>query len=182
MLWSSDKLQSGLAHAGLENGSMSGSTQCAMHPPRAGPRQYGKRVEKLRSVCRVATITIPPSLYSRNKEEGALEAALEELLAKHGLDADSGAAAAAVLCSVAAIGPLLSCGRCSACLAVGMRWLWHALRTGNHMEQLQVHTSPQHLLHPPVPICACRRARHCAGQVQADHPARPGWHRHLQHH
>ncbi|PRW59758.1 ferrous iron transporter A [Chlorella sorokiniana] len=56
----------------------------------SGPRQYGKRVEKLRSVCRAATITIPPSLYSRNKEEGALEAALEELLAKHGLDADSG--------------------------------------------------------------------------------------------
>lgn len=69
--------------------------------PRAGPRQYSKRVEKMRSVCKAATITIPPSLYSRNKEEGALEAALEELLAKHGLDADSGAAvgaAAATLC------------------------------------------------------------------------------------
>lgn len=98
---------------------MSGSTQCAMHPPAAGPRLYGKCVEKLRSVCRAATITIPPSLYSRNKEEGALEAALEELLAKHGLDADSGASAAAVLCCVAAIGPLLSCGRCSVCLADG---------------------------------------------------------------
>ena len=65
------------------------TTPCLL---RAGPRQYSKRVEKMRSVCKAATITIPPSLYSRNKGEGALEAALEEPLAKHGLDADSGAA------------------------------------------------------------------------------------------
>jgi hypothetical protein len=60
-------------------------------PPRAGPRQYGKRIEKLRAACRAATVTIPPTTYVKNKgSEEALAAALEALLAKHGLSAGSG--------------------------------------------------------------------------------------------
>lgn len=52
---------------------------------------YGRKVEKLRGVCKAATITIPPNLYSKHKgDEGALEGALQALLAKHGLSADSG--------------------------------------------------------------------------------------------
>lgn len=56
----------------------------------AGPRQYSKCVEKLRTLCKQATITIPPTLYVKNKSDGELTAALEALLAKHGLSAGSG--------------------------------------------------------------------------------------------
>lgn len=40
-------------------------------------------------MCRAATITIPPSLYVKNKSNETLEAALDELLSKHNLSADS---------------------------------------------------------------------------------------------
>lgn len=56
----------------------------------AGPRQYSRTVEKLRGICKAATITIPPSLYVKNKSDEDLQAALEELLGRHGLDANSG--------------------------------------------------------------------------------------------
>lgn len=58
-------------------------------PLLAAPRQYSKLVEKLRALCKSATITIPPSLY-KNKDNSSLEEALEALLQKHGLNADSG--------------------------------------------------------------------------------------------
>lgn len=56
------------------------------------PRKHGKRVEKLKTICRSATITIPPTLYVKNKAESELEAALEALLDKHNLTISSGAA------------------------------------------------------------------------------------------
>ena len=55
-----------------------------------GARQYSKHVEKLRTLCKHATITIPPTLYVKNKGDGELTAALEALLDKHGLSAGSG--------------------------------------------------------------------------------------------
>ena len=56
----------------------------------AGPRQYSRKVEKLRTICKNATITIPPSLYVKNKGEDELAAALQALLEKHDLDINSG--------------------------------------------------------------------------------------------
>lgn len=55
-----------------------------------GPRQYSKRVVKLRNLCKEATITVPPTLYVKNKTDADLEAALEALLEKHGLSVDAG--------------------------------------------------------------------------------------------
>ncbi|KAK9837429.1 hypothetical protein WJX81_001698 [Elliptochloris bilobata] len=49
---------------------------------------YGPGVERLRRLCRAATIPIPPNAYRAAKAgggEAALAAALEALLAKHGL-------------------------------------------------------------------------------------------------
>ena len=46
-------------------------------------------MERLRRLCRAATIAIPPNAYRAAKAgggEAALAAALEALLAKHGLD------------------------------------------------------------------------------------------------
>ena len=56
----------------------------------AGPRQYSRKVEKLRGICKAATITIPPSLYVKNKGDDELAAALEALLEKHELDGNAG--------------------------------------------------------------------------------------------
>ncbi len=69
-------------------------------------------------MCRAATITIPPTLYVRNKGEGALEAALEELLAKHGLDADSGAPTPLPPLLLL----LLTCSTAAVVLSVLARW------------------------------------------------------------
>ena len=55
-----------------------------------GPRQYSKHVEKLRTLCKQATITIPPTLYVKNKSDGERTAALEALRDKHGLSSGSG--------------------------------------------------------------------------------------------
>lgn len=55
-----------------------------------GPRQFGKDVEKLRGICRQATIPIPPSLYVKNKSDAELALALEALLSKHDLSSSSG--------------------------------------------------------------------------------------------
>eukprot|EP00955_Chlamydomonas_euryale_P078695 363193-Chlamydomonas_euryale.AAC.13 len=52
-----------------------------------GPRKaYSKRVEKLRTICKQATITIPPGVYAKNSgSEGDLVRALGQLLEKHEL-------------------------------------------------------------------------------------------------
>ena len=53
-------------------------------------------MERLRRLCRAATIAIPPNAYRAAKAgggEAALAAALEALLAKHGLDKGSDRAA-----------------------------------------------------------------------------------------
>ena len=72
--------------------------QHAKHGPqhRALRAAYGPRVERLRRLCRAATIAIPPNAYRAAKAgggEAALAAALEALLAKHGLDKGSDRAA-----------------------------------------------------------------------------------------
>lgn len=64
----------------------------------SAPRRaaYGSRVERLRQLCRAATIPIPPNAYRAAKAgggEAALETALEALLAKHGLSRSSDRAA-----------------------------------------------------------------------------------------
>ena len=67
-------------------------THTNIHTTRpAGPRQYSRTVEKLRSICRAATITIAPTVYVKNKSDAEMQAALEALLDKHGLDVHSGA-------------------------------------------------------------------------------------------
>lgn len=58
--------------------------------PKAGPRVFSKKVDKLRTMCRQATITIGPSIYVKNKTDAALEAALKALLEKHDLSEHSG--------------------------------------------------------------------------------------------
>jgi len=146
--------------------------QLPLPAPCTGPRQYGKRVEKLRSVCRAATITIPPTLYVRNKGEGALEAALEELLAKHGLDADSGAAtplplllvlncsAAAVVLSVLAVVSSFAVkagGLVIHASVVSLVWMCCAQLVRWHLPWLRCkdgatcHTNLHTKQHPPAP-------------------------------
>jgi hypothetical protein len=49
-----------------------------------------KMVEKLKGICKQATITIPPNVYVKNKTNIELETALEELLCNNGLSAHSG--------------------------------------------------------------------------------------------
>ena len=61
------------------------------HACAAAPRQFSKRVERLRKICRQATVAIPPTVY-RNKDDDALVAALEALLDKHGVSTHAGAA------------------------------------------------------------------------------------------
>lgn len=68
-------------------------------PTPAAPRQYSKAVERMRAVCRAATITIPPSLYVKNKSNEALEEALGALLSKHGLSENSGETKTGCCCS-----------------------------------------------------------------------------------
>lgn len=52
---------------------------------KAGPRMYSARVNRLRTLCKSATITIPPNIYSKNKTDDELAEALEKLLDKNGL-------------------------------------------------------------------------------------------------
>jgi hypothetical protein len=59
--------------------------------PKASARTYSKKVDRMRSLCRQATITIPPNIYVKNKTDKELEAAFEALLEKNGLSADAGA-------------------------------------------------------------------------------------------
>ena len=55
----------------------------------SAPRTFSKKVNQQRSLCRLATIPIPPSVYAKNKTDEELAAALEALLEKHGLSASS---------------------------------------------------------------------------------------------
>lgn len=54
--------------------------------------KFGDTVNKLRSVCRAATVAIPPCIYAQNKSEEELISALKTLLSKYGLRASSSAA------------------------------------------------------------------------------------------
>lgn len=54
--------------------------------------KFGDAVNKLRSLCRAATIAIPPCIYTQNKTEEGLTNALKMLLSKYGLQASSSAA------------------------------------------------------------------------------------------
>jgi hypothetical protein len=58
---------------------------------KAAARTYSKKVDRMRSLCRQATITIPPNIYVKNKTDKELEAAFEALLEKNGLEANAGA-------------------------------------------------------------------------------------------
>lgn len=58
---------------------------------KAAARTYSKKVDRMRSLCRQATITIPPNIYVKNKTDRELEAAFEALLEKNGLEANAGA-------------------------------------------------------------------------------------------
>ncbi|KAK9824694.1 hypothetical protein WJX72_012449 [[Myrmecia] bisecta] len=56
-------------------------------PP--GPKQYSKKVEQMRNVCRKAGINIPPAIYKKSSEDGSLEMAFVALLEKHNLSRHS---------------------------------------------------------------------------------------------
>ena len=58
----------------------------------SGKRELSSATEKLRAMCKRATIGIAPSIYVKNKTDQQLRAALEELLSKHGLSKSSGMA------------------------------------------------------------------------------------------
>uniref|UniRef100_A0A7S3R619 Histone chaperone domain-containing protein n=1 Tax=Dunaliella tertiolecta TaxID=3047 RepID=A0A7S3R619_DUNTE len=62
----------------------------AVKEPAGGPK-FSKQVERLREICKKATIKIPPALYKRGPDgsEDRMLEGLEGLLAKHGLDANS---------------------------------------------------------------------------------------------
>lgn len=52
---------------------------------------YGSKVQKLRQVCKAATIAIPPSVYTRVTSEQDVIQRLKELLSKYGLAKNSSA-------------------------------------------------------------------------------------------
>ncbi|CAL8467237.1 g6773 [Coccomyxa elongata] len=52
--------------------------------PQAG-KEYGQEVQKLKRICKSATITVPPSVYTRVTEEQDVVDRLKALLQKHGL-------------------------------------------------------------------------------------------------
>lgn len=55
----------------------------------AGGKEYGSKVQKLRRVCKAATIAVPPSVYTRVTSEQDVVDRLKDLLSKHGLSKDS---------------------------------------------------------------------------------------------
>ncbi|CAL5225223.1 g8011 [Coccomyxa viridis] len=54
-------------------------------------KESGSKVQKLKRVCKAATIAIPPSVYTRVTSEEDVIQRLEDLLSKHGLAKDSSA-------------------------------------------------------------------------------------------
>jgi hypothetical protein len=69
----------------------SSSPKPAAAAPKAAARTYSKKVDRMRNMCRQATITVPPNIYVKNKTDKELEAAFEALLEKNGLSSDAGA-------------------------------------------------------------------------------------------
>ncbi len=57
----------------------------------AAAKASGSKVQKLKRVCKAATIAIPPSVYTRVKSEEDVIQRLEDLLSKYGLAKDSSA-------------------------------------------------------------------------------------------
>ena len=57
----------------------------------AAAKESGSKVQKLKRVCKAATIAIPPSVYTRVTSEEDVIQRLEDLLSKHGLAKDSSA-------------------------------------------------------------------------------------------
>jgi hypothetical protein len=56
----------------------------------ASGKEYGPRVAKLKRICRAATITVPPSVYTRVSGEADVVERLRALLRKHGLSEQCG--------------------------------------------------------------------------------------------
>lgn len=56
--------------------------------PKAQPRT-SVTIDKVKQICKAATIKIPPSAYVKTKSVQDVEQNLEGLLAKHGLSLDS---------------------------------------------------------------------------------------------
>lgn len=55
---------------------------------KAEPRT-SKTIEKVKQICKAATIKIPPSIYVKSKSLDQVEADMADLLAKHGLSLGS---------------------------------------------------------------------------------------------
>ncbi|KAJ9524439.1 hypothetical protein QJQ45_019491 [Haematococcus lacustris] len=54
----------------------------------APAKKYSGKVEKLRNICRLASVKIPPGVY-KAKSDAGVEEGLQALLSKHGLNASS---------------------------------------------------------------------------------------------
>ena len=48
-------------------------------------KEYGREVQKLKRICKSASITVPPSVYTRVTEEQDVVDRLKAVLEKHGL-------------------------------------------------------------------------------------------------
>lgn len=48
-------------------------------------KEYGREVQKLKRICKSASITVPPSVYTRVTEQQDVVDRLKALLQKHGL-------------------------------------------------------------------------------------------------
>ncbi len=48
-------------------------------------KEYGREVQKMKRICKSASITIPPSVYTRVSKEQDVADRLKALLQKHGL-------------------------------------------------------------------------------------------------
>ena len=55
----------------------------------AAAKEYGPKVQRLKRVCKAATIIVPPSVYARVTSEQDVVTRLKDLLSKHGLAKDS---------------------------------------------------------------------------------------------
>ena len=55
---------------------------------KAQPRT-SKTIDKVKQICKAATIKIPPSMYVKSKSLAEVESDMEALLSKHGLSLDS---------------------------------------------------------------------------------------------
>ena len=57
----------------------------------AAAKEYGSKVQKLKRVCKAATIAVPPSVYTRVTSEQDVIQRLKDLLSRYGLAKDSSA-------------------------------------------------------------------------------------------